>query len=681
IKKGESIAIIQFQYDYTCNFRCEHCSIERFRFPGRKEEKRSFTPKDVRELATQADELGLAHIVITGGEPLMFPDFDEIVAAFDPQKFYISSDTNGWLLDEKKAVHLKSIGVDKIQLSLDSLSAVEHDRFRGAPNSHQRALHAIDAAQSAGLNIIVQTVVTKQRVRSREFIQFLEFLNGKGVGVFVTYAKPVGAWEGNFNCLVDKDDMNTLRELEKTYNVFTHLTSAYGLDLGCIAVKRMISITKYGDVLPCPYIHASLGNFFDEPLKTIIDRGLNIKYFGNYVDTCLVAEDREFIHNIVAKKISGRVLPVPHNEVFAAEDFIKPSQRRLFKPRFVTQVLTDDLSHILNHTQPLWEELRGKRLFITGGTGFFGRWLLESFMAANERFGLKASAVVLTRDYDAFRNKAPHLADNPAIQFHIGDIRNFTFPDGQFSHIIHAAATSAMATFNNEDALTKFDTVVEGTRHTLDFAVKCGAKKLLYTSSGAIYGKQPSNMSHISEEYAGAVDPSDIGSVWGEGKRAAELFCAHYSRKYGLETKVARCFSFVGPYLPLDIHYAIGNFILDALKGGPIQVHGDGTPYRSYLFVADLTIWLWTILFKGQSCRPYNVGSEEPISILELAKLVAGRFQKPVEVRIMTPALEHQKPERYIPSTRRAQKELGVRQMIDLKQAVDSTLSWFASHF
>jgi len=320
VKRGESIAIIQFQYDYTCNFRCKHCSVKRFQ--GKKE-GRYFTINDVKELSRQADEMGLAHFVITGGEPLVFPDFDDLVKAIDPQKFYITSDTNGWFLDDERARHLKSIGIDKIQLSLDSLSTTEHNKFRQKPESHERALRAIDAAKSAGLNIIVQTVVTKQRVRSKEFIEFIEFLNGKGVGVFVTYAKPVGSWEGNFDVLVDRSDMDYVRELEKKYNIFTHLTPSYGLDLGCIAVKRMISITKYGDVMPCPYIHVKLGNFFEEPLKDIIARGMKIKYFGKYVDTCLIAEDRKFIDKYVVNRIYGKPLPVPYNEVFTKEDFIE----------------------------------------------------------------------------------------------------------------------------------------------------------------------------------------------------------------------------------------------------------------------------------------------------------------------------------------------------------------------
>lgn len=317
IKRGESIAIIQFQYNYTCNFLCQHCSVKRFQ--GKKD-GRSFTMADVRRLTQQADEMGLARFVITGGEPLVFKDFDTLVEAIGPQKFYINCDTNGWFLDKVRARHIKGIGVDRIQLSIDSLNASEHDNFRKAKGSHQRAIKAVDAALDAGLAIFIQTVVTKQRLRTDEFIEFIEYFNKKGIGVFVTYAKPVGAWEGNFDVLVDKNDMDYMRKLEKKYNLFTHLTPAYGLDMGCIAVKAMVSVTQYGNVLPCPYIHTSIGNVFEEPLKDIIQKGLNIKYFGEHVDTCLIGEDRDFINNYVAKKIYGKPLPVPCSEVFTDED-------------------------------------------------------------------------------------------------------------------------------------------------------------------------------------------------------------------------------------------------------------------------------------------------------------------------------------------------------------------------
>ncbi len=323
ILSGQPVPIIQFQYNYQCNFKCEHCSIAPFQStPKQKLEsgRPGWDMAKVRELSRQADELGLARFVITGGEPLTYPDFDQLVEAIDPNKHYINCDTNGWFLDEKKAYHLKAMGVDRVQMSLDSLNAEEHDAFRNKKGSHARCLRAIDACQKVGLEIYVQTVVTKTRCRSQEFKDFVKFLNAKGVGVFISYAKQVGEWQGEGDILVNKDDMRYIDKMEKENRLFTHISPSYGFNMRCIAVKGMISVTDYGDVLPCPYIHTSIGNVFKEPLKDIIQRGLDIKYFGEWKETCLIAEDRHFIEKYVAGKIDGKKLPVPCEEVFSAED-------------------------------------------------------------------------------------------------------------------------------------------------------------------------------------------------------------------------------------------------------------------------------------------------------------------------------------------------------------------------
>lgn len=342
--------------------------------------------------------------------------------------------------------------------------------------------------------------------------------------------------------------------------------------------------------------------------------------------------------------------------------------------------LAADLEHILTHTKELWEELQGKKIFITGGTGFFGCWLLESFIWANEKLGLNAKALVLTRNLDAFRKKAPHLASHPAIGFHSGDVRSFVFPEGDFSHVIHAA-TEASAKLNQENPLLMLDTIIQGTRHTLEFAKYCKAKKFLLTSSGAVYGKQTPEITHISEDYLGAPDTMEPESAYGEGKRLAELLCAVYSKKYGIETKIARCFAFVGPYLPLNAHLAIGNFIRDRLKGSSIRVNGDGTPYRSYLYAADLAIWLWTILFRGESCRPYNVGSDMSITIADLAKVVARALEPEIEVQIAKDAIPGKPAERYVPSVRTSLSDLKLQQTISLQEAIKRTLIWYSKFY
>jgi dTDP-glucose 4,6-dehydratase len=331
--------------------------------------------------------------------------------------------------------------------------------------------------------------------------------------------------------------------------------------------------------------------------------------------------------------------------------------------------LAADLDHVLEHTRDLWQELRGERIFITGGTGFFGCWLLESLLWAQDRLGLGVQAMVLTRAPDAFRAKAPHLAGHPNVTLLAGDVRTYPFPGGAFSHFIHAA-TDSSAKLNEEHPLRMLETIIDGTRHALDHALSCGAKRLLLTSSGAVYGKQHPEVTHIPEDYTGAPDPLDPRSAYGEGKRLAEHLCALYAQGSALEPKIARCFAFVGPYMPLDIHYAIGNFIRDGLRGGPIVVQGDGTPHRSYLYAADLTIWLWTIMIRGRSCRPYNVGSEHGINIGALAEVVAQAFRPKPQVQIRKEAVPGSSIERYVPSTRRACIELGLHQAIDLSDAI-----------
>jgi dTDP-glucose 4,6-dehydratase len=335
-------------------------------------------------------------------------------------------------------------------------------------------------------------------------------------------------------------------------------------------------------------------------------------------------------------------------------------------------IARSDLDHIIEHTRNLWDELRGARLFITGGTGFFGCWILESFLHANRQLDLKARASILTRKPDTVKKALPHLFTDPAITLLEGDVRNFEFPRAKYSHIIHAA-TEASVKLNMENPLLMLDTIVEGTRHTLDFAKLCGAKKFLLTSSGAVYGKQPPDMTHIPEDYRGAPDPRAPQSAYGEGKRLAEHLCALYADP-ALEIKIARCFAFVGPYLPLDAHFAIGNFILDGLNNRPIIIRGDGTPYRSYLYAADLAIWLWTILLCGESLRPYNVGSDNDMPLEQVARVVSEQFEPAPEVKILGERVQGKPPERYVPSITRARHELGLEAWVPVNEGIARTI-------
>jgi dTDP-glucose 4,6-dehydratase len=342
-----------------------------------------------------------------------------------------------------------------------------------------------------------------------------------------------------------------------------------------------------------------------------------------------------------------------------------------------TGLLRDDLQRVAG-AQPVWEELRGRRIFVTGGTGFFGKWLLETFALANARWNLGAELVALSRDPQRFAAAMPHLAQANCIDFCKGDVRTFDFPAGPFSHVIHAA-TEASAALDEQSPDTMFDVVVRGTGRVLEFCRGCGAERLLFISSGAVYGRQPEGVTHVHEDYADAFDDSRLTSAYGRGKRRAERECVEASSRYGFDVAIARGFAFVGPHLPLDRHFAIGNFLRDALAGRSIKVR-DGRPYRSYMYASDLALWLWTILVHGKSCRPYNVGSGEAIAIADVARSVADLVQVPVEIAKTTFQSDVARPSYYVPDISRAQRELGLTIETGFAQAIERTFAWYSQN-
>jgi nucleoside-diphosphate-sugar epimerase len=341
----------------------------------------------------------------------------------------------------------------------------------------------------------------------------------------------------------------------------------------------------------------------------------------------------------------------------------------------VKRIAEEDLLHIYNHTSNLWDSVKNKKIFITGSTGFFGKWLLESFSYINNKLSLNAEVYALSRNPEAFVKGFPFYADISAIKFIQGDIMSFSFPDEKFQYIIHAA-TDADAKLNSENPLLMMDTITIGTRRMLDFARMQPLESFLLTSSGAVYGKQPANVEHVKESESYPVDINNPSSAYAEGKRIAELYCATYHQQFNLPVKIARCFAFVGPYLPLDKHFAIGNFILDGLNRQNIIIKGDGTPYRSYLYAADLTVWLWTILFKGTSNVPYNVGSDQSLSIKETAEAVAQNFTG-TQVQVLGKP-SGQPPLRYVPDVAKIASELNLQQKIDIQKAIQNTISFYS---
>ena len=314
-----------------------------------------------------------------------------------------------------------------------------------------------------------------------------------------------------------------------------------------------------------------------------------------------------------------------------------------------------------------------KNLLITGGTGFFGRALLRYLDSLNRANGSLPfdQVTVVSRSPESFRLKHPSLAYFSWLTWHAGDVLvSSSLPQNRNYHfILHAASDSTDAA-----ALTPLQTyrqIVDGTENMLKFSATCGAQRFLLTSSGGAYGPQPSNMEAIPETYNGMPDPLNPSNAYGVAKRQAEHLCTQYGHQYGIQTVIARCFAFLGEDLPRDAHFAIGNFIRDAIERSKITVNGNGSPIRSYMYQSDLAHWLLTLLQDGASGNAYNVGSDEAISIADLARLVRDIVSPEKQVHVKSQLLaDNVFRNRYVPDISKAKMDLGLEITVPLADAI-----------
>lgn len=337
-----------------------------------------------------------------------------------------------------------------------------------------------------------------------------------------------------------------------------------------------------------------------------------------------------------------------------------------------------DLDHILSAAKIEFLELKDKTLFITGGTGFLGKWLVEALLYANDQLNLDCQLILLSRNPNNFKREFPHLGNHPAIKMVEGDISTFSFPESPIDIIIHAAA-DADSSLHSTNSMQTFNSIVDGTKRVIECAKSKNVQMILHFSSGAVYGKMPANIERFSEDYMGAPDCLNPSSSYGEGKRVAEFLLSIFGRESNCLIKIARLFSFIGPYMPLNGSFAAGNFIRDALHDKHIKIQGDGTPLRSFLYAGDFVIWCMKLLVRGESLRPYNIGAEQAYSIADLAQQVANQFEE-CKISIAKKADSSAPKISYLPNVSRTMAELGVEQTVSLENGIKKVIKFIGSY-
>ena len=333
-----------------------------------------------------------------------------------------------------------------------------------------------------------------------------------------------------------------------------------------------------------------------------------------------------------------------------------------------------DLTHVLDRARGVWDDLRGAEVFITGAGGFVGSWLLETLLFANGELKLGVRVTALVRDADRFARRLPHLAASPAVRLQTGDVRTASIPAGGATHVVHCAS-ALPAKVNEERPDEVVDVIERGTARIVAEAERSRGVRFLQVSSGSVYGPQPAGLPRMGETFEGVANAAEPAQRFGAAKRRAEL-TGEAAVARGVQFVSARMFALVGPRLPLDGQFALGNFLGDALAGRPVRLTGDGTPARSWMHAADMAAWCWTLLARGTPGAAYNLGSEDEQTLWDAAQRVAALPSPPVRAERAREPDAASRPSRYVPSIQRARDELGLDAWIPFDDALCRTWDW-----
>jgi nucleoside-diphosphate-sugar epimerase len=312
---------------------------------------------------------------------------------------------------------------------------------------------------------------------------------------------------------------------------------------------------------------------------------------------------------------------------------------------------------------------------ITGGSGFIGTWLTLSWVYAHKKFGGGGKLLVTSRNSESNRHLLESINPFAPVTYLDSDIREFVMPpDFENSFLVHAA-TPASDELNRSNPDLMLSIVVDGQKQVVLESKRVNVKRFLFLSSGAVYGPQPLDLPYLSEEMFNPSHNSSANSAYGEGKRISEGIGNRALHESGLQFVTARLFAFLAPYLPMDTHFAAGNFLSQATNALPITISSGGGSQRTYQYGSDMVVWLWSLLVKGQAGEAYNVGSDQAVSILGLAQTIQNQVRPMVDLEVLGIDAPNN-ISRYVPSVEKIKKEFGVDNQVELAKAIERTESW-----
>ncbi|MCO5143597.1 MAG: radical SAM protein [Oligoflexia bacterium] len=315
--KKRRLRYVDFALDFTCNQSCQHCFAKAY--DRQYELGRDHLSKfDYERISREAIALGAVSFSIQGGEPFaMMKDTVKVMSSLPKNRCLISIKSNGSLITVEKLRLLASLGLDIVTISLDSGFPEEHDEFRGHKLAWQKALEGIKFCKQENIKVMLACTIGSQNIRSKGFLRLIELSSELGVLLLLIYAAPTGKWQGQTECLLKEADFSLIKELLNKYKHLRTDFDANWFKKGCGALKEIIYISQYGDVMPCPFIPISFGNLFRDSLLTVWEKSNDAPFFSKYSSTCLIGEDQDFIKKYSQAIKSAKRLPI------SWEDFLQ----------------------------------------------------------------------------------------------------------------------------------------------------------------------------------------------------------------------------------------------------------------------------------------------------------------------------------------------------------------------
>ena len=316
ILKQKPLRYIDIAIDYACNLKCEHCFNKVMMHNRKNKDSSILTLEEYGRIAVECMREGAFIFGFQGGELFLRKDWAEIIKAFSPEKNIITITSNATLLSFDRIKELKSMGVDALMVSLDSGVEEEHDRFRGIPGTYKKVLRAIDDALSVGLKVSVNTTVYSGNIHSKGINDLIELAKSKKIILNIILASPTGEWAGKHDVMITEKDIDTISQWFKESPYIRRDVDSNFCKWGCSAGNEVLYLTPYGDVLPCPFMHFTLGNVKESSMRAIRKKALSYSAFTSYPPVCLACESKEFIDKYISKTFGRDDLPIPVEEVF-----------------------------------------------------------------------------------------------------------------------------------------------------------------------------------------------------------------------------------------------------------------------------------------------------------------------------------------------------------------------------